>query len=140
MNMLDYLEWRGDLPFERDPFNEVDALILSLISYYEFERFYQVVTDVRGYTLDEYVKLHEDNAQIFGEIDKVIDIENDIVPRKTAPFVLCKAVTTERFANIRIVDFRNIFDEERVTIEAETRLLRAHNLRFNRCMNCICFL
>ena len=114
MNMLDYLEWRGDLPFERDPFNEVDALILSLISYYEFEQFYQVATDVRGYTLAEYVNLHEDNVQIFGEIDKNIDIENDIVPRKTAPFVLCKAVKTERFANIRIVDFRNIFDEERV--------------------------
>ena len=81
MNMLDYLEWRGDLPFERDPFNEVDALILSLISYYEFEQFYQVATDVRGYTLAEYVKLHEDNVQIFGEIDKNIDIENDIVPR-----------------------------------------------------------
>ncbi len=114
MNMLDYLEWRGDLPFERDPLNEVDALILSLICYYEFEQFYNIVTDVCGYTLAEYVQLHEDNTEIFGEYTKEIDIENDIVPRKTAPFVLNKAVKTERFANIRIVDFRNIFDEERV--------------------------
>ncbi len=114
MNMLDYLEWRGDLTFDRDPFNEVDALIFSLVSYYEFEQFYQIMTDVRGYTLAEYVRLHNDNEQIFGEIIKNLDIENDILPKKTAPYILYNAVKTDRFANIRIVDFRNIFDEERV--------------------------
>lgn len=114
MNMLDYLDWRGDLPFERDPLNEVDALIFSMISYYEFEHFYQIMTDVCGYTLAEYVKLHDENIQIFGEIDRNIDVENEIMTRKTAPFVLSKAVLSERFANIRIVDFKNVFDEERV--------------------------
>lgn len=114
MNMLDYIEWRGDLSFERDPFNEVDALIFSLISYYEFEQFSQVLTEVYGYTLAEYVKLHEENPNIFGEIDKNINIEVDIMPRKTAPYVLYHAVQTERFGKTRIVDFRNIFDEERV--------------------------
>ena len=28
-NLLDYLEWRGDLTFAQAPFNEVDNLILS---------------------------------------------------------------------------------------------------------------
>ena len=28
-DMLDYLDWRGDIPFSADPFNEVDSLILS---------------------------------------------------------------------------------------------------------------
>lgn len=32
-NMLDYLDWRGDLTFEHDAFNEVDNLILSQMSY-----------------------------------------------------------------------------------------------------------
>ena len=27
--IFDYLEWRGDIPFEADPFNEVDNLILA---------------------------------------------------------------------------------------------------------------
>ena len=31
-NLLDYLEWRGDLPFSASPFNEVDAALLSHIS------------------------------------------------------------------------------------------------------------
>ena len=87
-NVFDYLKWRGDLSFSQDPPNEVDALILSLISYYEFEQFYQVATDVRGYTLAEYGKLHEDNAQIFGEIDKNIDIEFNIIPATFIPFFI----------------------------------------------------
>ena len=28
-NILDYLDWRGDLPFTAAPFNEIDNLILS---------------------------------------------------------------------------------------------------------------
>ena len=31
--MLDYLDWRGDLSFAQSPFNEVDNLILSQLSY-----------------------------------------------------------------------------------------------------------
>ena len=36
-NLLDYLTWRGDLPFKLAPFNDVDALILSRLSYAPFE-------------------------------------------------------------------------------------------------------
>lgn len=32
-NMLDYINWRGDLTFEQSPFNLVDNLILSCLSY-----------------------------------------------------------------------------------------------------------
>lgn len=113
-NMLNYLEWRGDLSFNSNPLNEVDALIFSLISYYRFEQFNSIVGNVAGYSLAEYVQLHNNNADLFGDINKPIDIENDIFPSKTAPFVLCKAVLTERFAGVRITDFRNVFDEDRV--------------------------
>ena len=36
-NIFDYMEWRGDLDLTQDPFNEVDSLILSTISYIDFE-------------------------------------------------------------------------------------------------------
>ena len=32
-NIIDYLIWRGDVPFSVDPFNEVDALILTELTY-----------------------------------------------------------------------------------------------------------
>ena len=35
-NLLDYLDWRGDLTLEQDPFNEVDNLILAELSFVDF--------------------------------------------------------------------------------------------------------
>ena len=35
-NILDYLDWRGDIPFSVDPFNEVDNLLLSELAYVNF--------------------------------------------------------------------------------------------------------
>lgn len=37
-NILDFINWRGDLSFEQDPFHEVDALILSSVAYVELDR------------------------------------------------------------------------------------------------------
>ena len=36
-NMMDYLEWRGDLDFHKAPFNEVDNLILTQIIYLDLD-------------------------------------------------------------------------------------------------------
>ena len=36
-NIIDYVIWRGDLSFETDHFNEVDALILSRFSYMDMK-------------------------------------------------------------------------------------------------------
>lgn len=35
-NLMDYLDWRGDLTFREAPFNEVDNLILAQLVYVEF--------------------------------------------------------------------------------------------------------
>lgn len=36
-NILDYLEWRGDLTLAQDPFNPVDGLILCRLAYVPFD-------------------------------------------------------------------------------------------------------
>lgn len=36
-NVLGYIRWRGDLSFENDPINEIDALIFSTLSYVPFD-------------------------------------------------------------------------------------------------------
>jgi len=33
----DYMRWRGDLRFSKDPFNDIDALILSMLCYLPFK-------------------------------------------------------------------------------------------------------
>ena len=41
-NILDYLDWRGDLTFEQSPFNEVDNLILACFSYLDLDEMAEV--------------------------------------------------------------------------------------------------
>lgn len=36
-NIIDYLIWRGDIPFSVDPFNEVDALVLCQFEYIKLD-------------------------------------------------------------------------------------------------------
>ena len=36
-DIFDYLKWRGDIPFETDPFNEVDNLVLAELAYADFD-------------------------------------------------------------------------------------------------------
>ena len=36
-NIFDYLEWRSDVPFSCDPFNEVDNLVLAQLAYTDFD-------------------------------------------------------------------------------------------------------
>ena len=35
--IMEYLDWRGDLDFSKDPFNHIDALILAMLSYLPFK-------------------------------------------------------------------------------------------------------
>ena len=43
--LFDYVKWRGDLSFTEAPFNEVDGLIFSLISYVDFDG---IVSNLHG--------------------------------------------------------------------------------------------
>ena len=36
-NVMDYIDWRGDLEFSQVPLCEVDNLILSALCYIDFE-------------------------------------------------------------------------------------------------------
>ena len=36
-NIIDYLDWRGDLTLEASPFNEVDNLLLAELSFLDLE-------------------------------------------------------------------------------------------------------
>ena len=48
-NLIDYLAWRGEFPLSVSPWNEVDALLASVLSYLNFHG----LQDHRGWTLEE---------------------------------------------------------------------------------------
>ncbi len=51
--MLDYLAWRGDVPFETSPWNEIDGLLIATLSYLNFHG----GRDPKGWTLEEMARI-----------------------------------------------------------------------------------
>lgn len=65
-NIVDYVIWRGDLTFEKCPFNEIDNLIFSQLSYVDFAGIVSEDAD-KTITLREASKLFwegKDNASV----------------------------------------------------------------------------
>lgn len=50
MNIVDYIKWRGDIPFKVDPFNEVDNVCLSQMIYTIFD---DCITPYETITIEE---------------------------------------------------------------------------------------
>ncbi len=59
--IIDYLQWRGDLSFSKDPLNDVDALILSLLSYLPLKEV------VPGFHSKEKISLKKAALQYFSK-------------------------------------------------------------------------
>lgn len=99
-NIMDYLDWRGDLSFEQDPPNEVDSLILSTLSYIEYDGIVPFQEQDTGVLLSVIAR------QAYDAIDFT-------APRCKDPFfeyipdLLLKAAETKRFGGLTLSYFIN---------------------------------
>ena len=61
-NIVDYLKWRGDVSLVESPFNEIDALILSELSYIHFDDLVPSTQEGKGVALsalaERYFSMH----------------------------------------------------------------------------------
>ena len=69
-NIIDYIEWRGDLSFIENKFNEIDNLILSRISYFPFEN---LIKNNETITINEayqrFIKTDLNNVRVLQKED-----------------------------------------------------------------------
>ena len=99
--VMDYLRWRGDLPFCRDGFNEVDNLVLCIISYINFHRFDDLTTTDPA----KAVALPEVAARLTEEDEQRGLSELAYIP------LIRLAAETERFRDVRMFGFTHEWDE-----------------------------
>ena len=103
--VFDYLDWRGDITFSETDINEVDSLILSVISYVDFDSIVPSEHTSEGITLmstaRKYLRARKGEPAYIGAI----------VPPATLT-LLAKAAKTKRFANIRLKGYINNVDRE----------------------------
>ena len=55
-NIIDYINWRGDLDIKIDGFNEIDNLILARLSYFPFDGLIEEKEEV---TIEESYKRYK---------------------------------------------------------------------------------
>lgn len=92
-NIIDYLNWRGDLSFKQDKINEVDAIILSRFSYLPFKDVDMEKTD-----------------NIANIADKMKDLSLDKFIWKDDKEFVIKLGKTNRYKDLVITDYQEILD------------------------------
>ena len=93
-NIIDYIEWRGDLSFESSPINEIDDIIFARFSYLPFK----------------YIELKDiDTIENIALEMKDLDIENYLW--NDDKVFLQKIGNCKRFKDIKVSDYIEIFDE-----------------------------
>ena len=101
--VFDYLRWRGDLTFAQDAFNEVDNLILCIITYLNFRRF----DALRSRDPNDAVTLGEIVSRMTPEDEQQGLSPNDYIPLMQA------AADSVRFGSVRMFGYETVRDEER---------------------------
>lgn len=111
-NVIDYLRWRGDLPFRADPLNTVDAVIFAALTYIKWE----------GKPLREPNTPHT-IRELAEEFLRLPDCRNRCRGQNDLELLLA-AAATERFGKTQIVRYRSEFvPEEDTQFAAVTFLL-----------------
>ena len=101
--VFDYLRWRGDLTFAQDAFNEVDNLVLCIITYLNFRRF------------PELRSREPENAVLLGDIVPRMTAEDEqqgLSPNDYIPLMKL-AAESRRFGGVRMLGYETVRDEER---------------------------
>ena len=99
-NIMDYLDWRGDLTFAQSPFNEVDNLLLSQLAYVDLGGI------VPGPESKERISI-EEASRIFFRTHDEQKIMEKISMTKTAMYILKKLAESERFKNATLGGYVN---------------------------------
>ncbi len=104
-NLIDYLKWRGDVPFDTDPFNEVDALVLCELVYAPFDGL------VPGPATKEKISIEELSKTFFAKYTKEELMASKAIT-KLAPFMMPEMSSSKRFKGMKLSGFVNEIDKE----------------------------
>lgn len=106
-NLFDYINWRGDLDFSVSPFNEVDNLLLSQISYIDFGGVVPEDFSGKGISMEEAAKKMESMPD-FSERSRFSTGINE----KTMELFL-SAAKTKRYSSLMLKGFIDILDQKK---------------------------
>ena len=103
-NLLDYLDWRGDLTLEQDPFNEVDNLILAELAFVDFQ---DIVPPPGG---GKGVELRRAAESFFARFPEGEKIHMGVFVPDAVPDLLERMAASRRFGGMLLHGFADRLD------------------------------
>lgn len=103
-NMIDYLNWRGDLTFSQSCFNEIDGLILANLSYVPFENI------VSSPWEEERISLQVASKKFWQEQEEE-RLMKEFSLIKMAPFAMRRMAVTKRFQDLELMYYQNSINQ-----------------------------
>ena len=104
-NLMDYLDWRGDITLAVSPFNEVDALILAELSFVDFEGIVPPPEVGRGVRLNEA-------AEAFFARHGGRDVDMGVLVPDGISQMLRKLMASPRFCGMTLNGYEALLDDE----------------------------
>ena len=106
-NLLDYLDWRGDLTLGQDPFNEVDNLILAELSFVDFSGIVPPPGQGSG------IPLYEAAERYFARFPEGEKIDMGVLVPDAIPEMLEKMAACPRFRDMKLSCFADWLDNDK---------------------------
>ncbi len=106
-NILDYLDWRGDLTLAQSPLNEVDNLILAELSFVDFSGIVPGPGEGKG------ISLHRAAEAYFARFSEGEPIHMGVLVPEEIPHLLRKMAESPRFRNMQLNCYEDWLDTAR---------------------------
>lgn len=97
-NIRTYIKFRGDLDIKHHPFNEVDALILTQLSYIRFENIVPTIGDENTITIKDAAHRYQKS------------VENNVFFYEEAEEIFAMMAVSPRYSNMTLCNFVNQID------------------------------
>ena len=105
-NIIDYVDWRGDVTFSASPFNDIDSLILTQLA----------MVDLSGIVPEDpfggYISLRDAADMYFADEARESEPVSVIIPSETYE-LFKKMAYCKRFENVKLTAYVNHIDTEK---------------------------
>jgi hypothetical protein len=105
-NIFDYITWRGDLSFTQSPFNPVDNIIFSQLSYLPLDGIAPGPDENGSITISRAAELFAEKLQNDTSLEQKIIFKED-------PALLRAMGSSQRFGDCHLYGYVNLIDIER---------------------------
>ena len=105
-NMLDYIRWRGDIPLSSSPFNEIDNIIFSMLSFIDYSGIITESASSSPVRLSDCLDYHREKYPSGQDFGAIIPKDNNAL--------LSLAAGSKRFEDTYVLAYRDEIDENEV--------------------------